>query len=601
MIYHIYTRKQTKSDMNISLVKINNNKTTYNNKSDNIFWNDGKWNKLLSYHEYVSSIIKPNNWYELNDQLLCPIKHSRTLYPNTFESNAQERILKKIYKQQMLDNCLDPNNRFIIFDLELIKSTGMMAGFNGKILKSFFVSFIDNRTILYKQQWSWGTTHKYCLNKNYTGFECFFLPISNCNVDDILSNTHEKDIVHIGKYDNECDTALLENETNDVEKLKIPRCKQRIIIIDKLRGWNWWPLNSQIEIMLNKFTDVHTNWNTWRSVFAGYFFRIKSPLKNIVFNNIRNSIKISLNKSYNWNIKKGINKQLLNNWNTFNIYNTFSLPIRHSDKCEQNPDNPNPESECWYENDYYNLIHTVRLFDNNIDTVILTSEDSTIIDKIVALLREKDDDIPWKIILNYNDNRPDVPIIKYAGIKHNDNENIKNDVVLGAMTSWLLQTNGKYMAHTRSSNYLDIVWGYNAASNCQLLFFSDILQVNGIQNDVNKYDKELIQYYNHKERPSFMFNPINTYNIIRKGCIELRRKGQLNMMVKGPLMTFPQQIWDEIKHRRYNGKQFETVFGIPQNGNGYNGIMNYCSRYTKPSYDMTDDHYSPKVQGFVYP
>ena len=356
-------------------------------------------------------------------------------------------------------------------------------------------------------------------------------------------------------------------------------------------------MNTQMETVINRMTNFHVNWNNFRAVFAGFFFRIRGPLRRSVLENVRESIRLSLKNSKEKYGYKG------NDWNEYNIFNTLSLPIRHSDKCSQNKNNPNAEGECYYEKDYYNLIQTIKYFDNSIDTVILTSEDAEVIDSIVKMIYSKDTKNYWKIILNYKDKRPDMPIVYYARSKNVNDSDVNSDPILGAMTSWLLQTNGKYMAHTRSSNYLDIIWNVNKQLNCDLYFWNDVLKLNSlIPKHIN--DKQSINYYiNNNKRPKFLFNPWNNYLDINKGCIEMRRYGQLNKMIKKPLITFPGHIWDEIKHKGYNIDTFEQQFGLEMGiqDDQYNGIDHYCSRYTKDTWDITDEHYTPHVNGYPYP
>ena len=199
----------------------------------NILWNDNKFNELLLYYESINNKIKPSSFYELNDQLFCPIKHSKSLYPHTYKSNAQERLLREIYRLQFPNNCNDPNTKFLVFDLKLINSAGMMAAFNGRILKSFYASFVTQRTLLFTTEWSWQSKHKYCQNRGYTGFECFFMPISHCNVTEIIANAKKDDIVYIGKYDDKCDVDVMK-KGNDTS---VPICKQRVVVVDKLSDW----------------------------------------------------------------------------------------------------------------------------------------------------------------------------------------------------------------------------------------------------------------------------------------------------------------------------------------------------------------------------
>ena len=208
-------------------------------------------------------------------------------------------------------------------------------------------------------------------------------------------------------------------------------------------------------------------------------------------------------------------KYLVNDRNDIyiNPINTISLPIRHSDKCKSNS-HVGGEMECWTIDEYISFLESVSyLSDNRIDTVIITSESTEFVnnltDKILKYDEWKYSNHKWKrVIINRDDISSQIGASDYMlnreryeeWISYIDNRlgtKLEYDPIVGALSSLLLQiSSSKYIVHTKSSNWLDLIWSLSKHLNCESIFWKKQLFVErlGISIDLDKQCFEFNQW-----------------------------------------------------------------------------------------------------------
>eukprot|EP01084_Bolivina_argentea_P036188 66992_1 len=425
-------------------------------KENNLLRNETEFNKLLLYYSKVSMNKYPSSWIHLNEQLFCPIRYSQSLYSTNSISNA---------------------------------GTGIGAIFNGAILKHFIRAIMSKRIFLINGEFEWSKHAKYC--SKYIGMECYFLPLSNCDPNELLLKTDKKDIWSGSIPPTHCTLGDIDDDKS------LQWCTERIIYsISKSSGWT--PKNSDINqwihshlINNNNNKSIFSNFVEFKSVLQSFVFRLNSKVRPIVMNKVRNAFIKSL--SYN----------NTNNMHNFDPYKSISFPIRASDKCHKNKLGLHGEMECWTREELFLILQTIHTLNKNIDTVIFTSEDFDFVDKLIKCIKyqiycdNKTEmnifsnylNFKWKIIINYDDNKPSIGNAMFIKFKNNNDEkfkfqndigiDLKHDVVVGALSSMMLQMNSKYVIHTKSSSWLDNIWSMASSLFCESILWSKQLQLNG--------------------------------------------------------------------------------------------------------------------------
>lgn len=214
----------------------------------NIFFDDHSFSELLSYSTSISSKLFPSNWLELNDQLFCPIQHSKTLHPGTAISNGHETLLKLLYELQFKSDCLSDHkdNKFLVFDLETAGSRGLGAVINAGFIKFLFRALYSNRTLLVTGKWSWSASQSFCRDK--MGMECYALPPSNCDYNALTDHfpAHQQ---WEGPLPSHCNLG---------DNKSLPLCSERIIVINQRDdGWGYFPRPS----VMDKWLLMHFRFN----------------------------------------------------------------------------------------------------------------------------------------------------------------------------------------------------------------------------------------------------------------------------------------------------------------------------------------------------
>ena len=574
---------------------------------NNLLINDKKFNELLSYYSMVSN-VSPSSWIHLNEQLFCPISYSQSLYPTqSIISNAGERLLKYIYDIQFIKDCDNPSHKYIIFDISQTGGTGIGATFNGGILKYFARAIMSQRIFLINGKFEWAEGNKYC--DEYDGMQCYFLPLSNCDANDILSKT-DKNEIWTGGVPTHC--TLGDDQFDDNNKNKLNWCTERVIYANK-RSSGWNPKNQDINMWINKHfkhknQSIFSNFVQFKAILQAFIFRLKPKVRVIIMEKVRNAFIKSLS------FKNNKNENVIYK---FDPFKSVSFPIRASDKCHENKLGLNGEMQCWTKEEIFYIIQSIHVLNKNINTLIFTSEDFHFIDKLLSCIKyqincqnttkmnifENYLDFKWKIIINYDDTKPSIGNAKFKIYQQNNDKkfnfennigiDLKHDVVVGAFSSLLLQMNSKYVIYTKSSSWLDNIWTMaKGGLNCESILFSQQMEINGFISktsiNVDPLVKKEYNRLNNKpfNRPNFLPQYFKKYEFLNRYCFEMKQFGTLNKKTKWKHVLYPPDIWDKIHSLNLNPELFYSLFNIQIYQNGWD---NFCDRYTKLPFDTNED------------
>jgi hypothetical protein len=211
----------------------------------------------------------PSSWKDLNQQMFCPLKYTSensmklSNNSNLNKKNAwrksigQQLLLEFIYENQFLANpsincdLLLGDRQFVILDMYQRINHGLGSTLYGYFSRFLSRSLVLNRTLLLTGIFDWAQVH-YCAPTH--GYECYFLPISNC----IASRNLEQDYQII--YANIKSESDAESGSDTILKLGYPKedecffgnedkesntkieCKWRVIYINSnSRGMEWHP------------------------------------------------------------------------------------------------------------------------------------------------------------------------------------------------------------------------------------------------------------------------------------------------------------------------------------------------------------------------
>eukprot|EP01083_Nonionella_stella_P001921 5536_1 len=565
---------------------------THNTKPQhNLLTNQTQFDELLSYYSKISEITYPSSWIHLNEQLFCPIRHSHAITTDTI-SNAGERLLKYIYNTQFVSDCHDTNHKYIIFDITQMKGTGIGATFNGAILKWFIRAMMSDRIFLINGAFGWAQDVAHCTS--FIGMECYFLPPSNCNPNDILSKAQHKDVWK-GSLPTHCTLG-----DDDI----LHWCSERIIY-STAKASGWAPPNADINQWIHSHVahniSLFSNFVEFKAVLQSFIFRMKPNVRGIVMKKVRNAFIKSLS----------ITKERMHN---FDPFKSISFPIRASDKCYKNALDLNGEMQCWTKEEVFLILQSVHVLSGHIDTVIFTSEDFDYVDKLMDCMEHQTHcentsamnifdnylDFEWHIITNDEDTKPSIGNAKFKLYQAKHKQKFKfvddigvdweHDVVVGAFSSFMLQMQSKYVVHTKSSSWLDNVWNMASSLFCESILWSEQLKLNGftvrdddVKSDIKQAFDRLEREY---QRPYFLPQYNYKYHGLNRQCFELKQYGTLNKKTKHKHVLYPVDLFDKIHALKLDPELFYSVFGIQIFENGWN---NYCMRYTKLPFDTDVD------------
>ena len=317
------------------------------------------------------------------------------------------------------------------------------------------------------------------------------------------------------------------------ENESLPLCSERIITVNRRSdGWGYFPKPSFIDKWM--LYRLNVNYNAFRAVTTSFFLRLKSEVRSIVYLKVRDSWRSSLSD-------QGMNP-----------LDTVSLPIRASDKCRQN--GVGGEMECWTSSEYVAFLRTVSfLSKERINTVIITSESTEFV-RNLSLQIASNLSKEWRVIVNREDVSSEIGASDYVQRREwrQDSDRrlateLKYDPIVGALSSMLLQLTGsKYMAITKSSNWLDLMWALNKHLHCESIFW---------------------------------------FESIEKECFEFNQWGLANKRVYAKSISYPPDLWEEIKTNFKSDRQFQLRFGVRPK------TYRPCRRYHMLPFERSDTLY----------
>ena len=440
-------------------------------------------------------------WEQLNNEQFCKIEQSSSF-------SNQQKLLEYITDLQFNIDCNDKRNKYIVINMDIFRIMGLGAAL-GSISKYFVVSLQLNRTLLIRGQYIWAElASDYC--NDTIGMECYFLPLSNCNADDILSTVNTSDITqyHQGSP-NDCIFGSYNRK-----KQNLTHCVSRVIDIKEGK------INPAIFRFINQWSNrmFGLHHNELIAVLKAFMTRPQLYVRNIVYRKISKSIQKSLNGDVN----------------KLNASQTVSLPIRASDKCK-NINNithqsyyTTPEIECFTPNEYLDLLNTIQLYaDNTIDTVILTSEDQLFLKQMIDTIQNNENSNVkhWNIITNTEDYSVGEGTISFEKTARKSNLTINEnmwtslytDPIISALSSLMLQIHldSEYLVYGDSSSWTTLMWEWSGSLNCNI----------------------------HPERHVFRGNK----------CIKLSTPGYIHSKMKRKHIYFSEDIGSKIVDSDNNG------------------------------------------------
>lgn len=227
------------------------------------------------------------------------------------------------------------------------------------------------------------------------------------------------------------------------------------------------------------------------------------------------------------------------------------------------------------------------LSSNSIDTVIITSEATDFVRNLSDRIRTEMDG-KWRVILNREDVSSQIGAADYIEnraryrewVQYSDrrlNSELRYDPTVGALSSMMLQiSTAKYMAFTKSSNWLDLLYAVGKEMDCNSIFWSGQFKVdwNADDHDEVESDRDELQ------RPSFMQNGDALSLRVDKLCFEFNQWGLANKRTFRKSISYPPDLWEALK------TQFEDFdFGI--------SIKSHrpCLRYEMYPFERSDTLY----------
>eukprot|EP01083_Nonionella_stella_P006186 17981_1 len=491
-------------------------------------------NAYSHYNRTNRSIgIIPSSWQELNEQQLCTLER----VSNTNNPDPLESFLRFIYKIQFSQNCTDPNTQFVIYDVNLEAKQGLGASILGSVKRNFAASLMLNRTFLLTGSYDWAHGKSYCQGKD--AMQCYFLPISNCNATRILHQMkHHKDKSNI-YYQGPRPLDCLFGD-NIFQKTNLPHCSYKVIHIN--RGYRGYVMkNGDIQRWTRGTFGVLMM--GYEALVTTFFLRPQPNVRKIIYEKIHKSIR----KSFNERVP------------SVPTQNIVAFPIRASDKCKGidnitgNKYTHQAEITCFNPLEYVQVMNSIKYFTNhNIDHVILTSEDSVFVQKVMDLMKDEavSNVSDWHIIRNTEDfsvgegtttYKQTVKVFNVA-LDGDLGSSLEKDHIVSALSSLMFQVHlePEYMVYGDSSTWLKIMWRWLALLNCNL-------------------------------EPEW-------HKIDGNKCIELSSPGYLNIWSKHKFVKYSYGIWKRIKAEHLEPDMFARRFGIKITTVGW---KEYCERSFK--------------------
>eukprot|EP01083_Nonionella_stella_P177615 624758_1 len=374
-----------------------------------------------------------------------------------------------------------------------------------------------NRTFMLHGVFDWSSIVDHCAHTQ--AMECYFLPLSNCQTFDVLNST---DNIYTGNGPTNC--IFGNNPSNDPYQNITQHCTHKVIHINS-KNRNRPVMKRTIEEWLA--VTFHMGFHEYSAILTSFVLRPQPIVREIVFTKIRKSIFKSLNGG------------------RLNRHKTLSLPIRASDKCKNiealTGQHYVHESEiyCFTPLEYVYLMNALQyLTRNEMDSVILTSEDASFVQKVIRIMRNEtySNVAHWNVVVNTEDYSVGEGTTTYRKTQKkfgNDTVNVDvgtsfyTDHLISAVSSLVLQVHldTPYFVVLRSSSWTRLMWNWVSALNCNI---------------------------NHPEK----------HEIKSSQCIGLHVPGYRHPNVSTSFVLWPRDICRRFKRLRVTRESFYEKFGI---------------------------------------
>ena len=205
-------------------------------------------------------------------------------------SDGMHQFLRSLFQIQFNADCTSLDTKFIIYNIALEAKTGFGSSITNGLKRILAVSMMLNRTLLLTGKHDWSYDLSYCTG--YDAMECYFVPISNCNALDILSqiNTSDPTEYHIGAVPKHCHFG---NKIVDDHGDVLPECTERVIHLHTRRKHGGiLLLNREISQWIRRRFKLRMM--PFEAVVAAFFSRPQPAVRAMIYRKIQKSIVRSL-------------------------------------------------------------------------------------------------------------------------------------------------------------------------------------------------------------------------------------------------------------------------------------------------------------------
>eukprot|EP01084_Bolivina_argentea_P289654 497429_1 len=414
-----------------------------------------KRNKLTT-HELKAKYI---TFQSFVNSLFCPLYHP-------FDIRKYSYMTQNIYDVQFANSTCEyeniPNQTFFIL-AERLSGWGMFSILDGHHIPMYTLSLGMQRKFLITLSDHTIQTYRYLpfsngkkLNQKYcdrrAGRDCFFQPVSNCNIQQI------RKILHIAQERNSllvindtfCNMACVNYSIDSLEKFQNFTDKYKVILYDRHFSAHC-KLYSQAKTMNRVLTETVIKQNGYGNIS---YYEFDAMIFSVLFR-LHNDIRYKINEIVTHSLKKY-------KWKSSNI--TVALPIRASDEC-YSLFRKGGEMRCSTVDDHIRAIKHFQDRNGLIDTIIVTSEDSNITREYKQLAKNVFVDLKW--IFNDFDITPDSGNPKkWKTVLKTDEDYY--DLLISILSSIKLQMHAKYYIVHHRSNFIHGIWRLASAMHCEV-------------------------------------------------------------------------------------------------------------------------------------
>eukprot|EP01084_Bolivina_argentea_P186462 321402_1 len=324
---------------------------------------------------------------DLNNDLFCPTK-----------KNGFTKLLKHIHQLQLSPNCNDNNRKFYILEQQC--NVGFFASLEC-IVYYFAQAIFLNRTFLIKGDWSFAD-HKpnsdiYC---QQNGMDCYFMPLSVCNVKDVLEYENNKSdslksIWHLTPKNGKekADRLNIKFDAWDSSPPNVPKIgldDMRVLYVPGVWGYHRIETNRFFDKMLQQYYGYHLDRRKFDAVVESYLLRMKPFMTHIINDIVFHSLYGKNTGNIEYDVRKSV-----------------SILIRWGDKCRNKElykmKYPHAEMECFTYHEYMKLIQKLKIMKPDIKYVIVTCDTKEIIDNITNEYKPWMDKNGMQFIVNIAD------------------------------------------------------------------------------------------------------------------------------------------------------------------------------------------------------